>query len=257
MFAVVGARRVLHEGGMLLANIRVYSTGVGVSCSMDNPWPVHPHPRAVAGLKGPLAGRGPLIEQHREPGEHRRESSVHHRGPEEGPGVQIGDKGSDHPHPGGANPHDSKVLVHAAWESGDPLSPIWTPPSRFPPRSPVQQNHGGASISETEVAGTMRPTRISAGAGGRGGACTLPQSQRITGLRPAGTSAAGAATSASPGGHKVPTCRQPRSCARSCTGPATGAAGRARLPGPGRSYAPSPPASSHTGPPPDAASSSE
>ena len=87
---------------------------VRVSCSMDNPWPVHPHPRAVAGLKGPLAGRGPLIEQHREPGEHRRESSVHHRGPEEGPGVQIGDKGSDHPHPGGANPHDSRVLVHAA-----------------------------------------------------------------------------------------------------------------------------------------------
>ena len=35
-------------------------------------------------------------------------------GPEEGPGVQIGDKGSDHPHPGGANPHDSRVLVHAA-----------------------------------------------------------------------------------------------------------------------------------------------
>ena len=38
----------LHEGGVLLAGIRVCSTGVGVSCSTHNPWPVQPHPRAVA-----------------------------------------------------------------------------------------------------------------------------------------------------------------------------------------------------------------
>lgn len=38
-----------------------------------------------------------------------------------------------------------------------------------------------------------------------------------------------------------PPCRRPRSCARSPTGLATGAACRARLPGPGRSHAPSPP----------------
>lgn len=38
-----------------------------------------------------------------------------------------------------------------------------------------------------------------------------------------------------------PPCRRPRSCARSSTGLATGAACRARLPGPGRSHAPSPP----------------
>ena len=66
LFAVVGDRRVLHEGGMLLANIRVYSTGVGVSCSMDNPWPVQPHLRAVAGLKGPRPETA-LSERNREP----------------------------------------------------------------------------------------------------------------------------------------------------------------------------------------------
>ena len=38
---------VLYEGGALLADRWVYSTKVGVSCSMDNPWPVQPHPRAV------------------------------------------------------------------------------------------------------------------------------------------------------------------------------------------------------------------
>ena len=55
---------VLHEAWVLLADIRVYCTKVRVSCSMHNPWPVHPHPRAVAGLKGAPAGRGPLIEHH-------------------------------------------------------------------------------------------------------------------------------------------------------------------------------------------------
>ena len=38
---------VLHEVWVLLADRWVYSTKVGVSCSMDNPWPVQPHPRAV------------------------------------------------------------------------------------------------------------------------------------------------------------------------------------------------------------------
>ena len=47
-----GAGRVLHEGGVLLAGRWGHSTKVGVSCSMDNPWSVHPHPRAVADLKG-------------------------------------------------------------------------------------------------------------------------------------------------------------------------------------------------------------
>ncbi len=39
--------RLLHEGGVLLADSRVYSTKVRVSCSTHNPWPVQPHPRAV------------------------------------------------------------------------------------------------------------------------------------------------------------------------------------------------------------------
>ena len=38
---------------MLLADSRVYSTKVGVSCSTDTPWPVRPHPRAVADMEGP------------------------------------------------------------------------------------------------------------------------------------------------------------------------------------------------------------
>ena len=49
------AVRVLHEGGVLLTNSRGYSTGGGVSCSTHNPWPVHPHPRAVADLRGARA----------------------------------------------------------------------------------------------------------------------------------------------------------------------------------------------------------
>ena len=58
-------------------------------------------------------------------------------------------------------------------------------------------------------------------------------------------------------GAGVPARRRPRSCARSPTGLATDTARRARCPGPGRSYSPPPPASSRTGPQPDAASSSE
>ena len=86
---------------MLLAGRWVYSTKVGVSCSTDNPWPVQPQPRAVAGLKGlhlgaeadrapPGAGRGAVD-------------------------VQICDKGSGRSHPDGAKPHDSKVFIDAAW----------------------------------------------------------------------------------------------------------------------------------------------
>ena len=48
----------LHEGGALLADSRVYSTGVGVSCSTDNPWPVQPHPRVVADLRRARATGG-------------------------------------------------------------------------------------------------------------------------------------------------------------------------------------------------------
>ena len=37
----------LHEARGLLEERRVYSKGVGGSCSMHNPWPVGPHPRGV------------------------------------------------------------------------------------------------------------------------------------------------------------------------------------------------------------------
>ena len=37
----------LHEGRGLLDEGRVYSMGVGGSCSVHNPWPVGPHPRGV------------------------------------------------------------------------------------------------------------------------------------------------------------------------------------------------------------------
>ena len=49
------AVRVLHEGGVLLADSRGHSTKVRVSCSTHDPWPVHPHPRAVAALRGARA----------------------------------------------------------------------------------------------------------------------------------------------------------------------------------------------------------
>ena len=38
---------VLHEGGVLLGKVWVYSTQVGGSCSTHNPWPVDPDPRGV------------------------------------------------------------------------------------------------------------------------------------------------------------------------------------------------------------------
>ena len=38
---------VLHEVGVLLGEGWVYSTQVGGSCSMDNPWPVDPNPRGI------------------------------------------------------------------------------------------------------------------------------------------------------------------------------------------------------------------
>lgn len=40
-------RAVVHEGRALLGEVRGYSTGVGLSCSTDNPWPVRPRPRGV------------------------------------------------------------------------------------------------------------------------------------------------------------------------------------------------------------------
>jgi len=45
-----GAGRVLHEVWVLLTDRWVYSTGFGVSCSTDSPWPVSPDPCAMAGL---------------------------------------------------------------------------------------------------------------------------------------------------------------------------------------------------------------
>ena len=98
---------VLHEGPGLV--------------QYGQPLASTPPPSCSSRPEGAPAGRGPLIE-------HRRESDEGHQEPGEGPGVQIGDKGSDRCHPGGAKPHDSKVLVHAVWGSGGPLSPIRTPP---------------------------------------------------------------------------------------------------------------------------------
>ena len=48
-----GSRRrldAMHEARGLLEEGRVYSMGVGGSCSTHNPWPVDPHPRGVGRL---------------------------------------------------------------------------------------------------------------------------------------------------------------------------------------------------------------
>ena len=50
----------MHEGRGLLEEGRGYSTGVGGSCSMHNPWLVVPHPRGVGRL-GVGAGRQPSV----------------------------------------------------------------------------------------------------------------------------------------------------------------------------------------------------
>ena len=113
-----GVRRVLHEGGVVLAKGCPYCTRPRPSWSTPECRPLAPHPRAVADLRGALAGNGPLIK--------------HRRQPRDGPGVQIGDKGSDRSRPDGTKPHDSKVSAHAVRGSGGPLSPIWTPSGRFP-----------------------------------------------------------------------------------------------------------------------------
>ena len=95
---------VLHEGRGLVQYGQPLASTTPPSCSRPTG-------------RGP-AGNGPLIE--------------HRRQPQDGPGVQIGDKGSDRSHPGGTKPHDSKVSAHAVRGSGGPLSPIWTPSGRFP-----------------------------------------------------------------------------------------------------------------------------
>ena len=61
-----GTWRVLHEVWVLLAGMWVYSTVGGVSCSMHNPWPVHPGPRAVADLRTCAVGvhRRPAMREH-------------------------------------------------------------------------------------------------------------------------------------------------------------------------------------------------
>ena len=57
---------------MLLTDRWVYSTGFGVSCSTDSPWPVSPDPCAMAGLNRPRP-EAALSERQQEPGGHRRE----------------------------------------------------------------------------------------------------------------------------------------------------------------------------------------
>ena len=86
-----GARSVLHEGGVLLAGSRVYSTKVRGSCSTDNPWPVHPAPRAVAALKGP-GQKPPAVQRPLKPSGRRREPGEGHPGPSECPGGQKRDR---------------------------------------------------------------------------------------------------------------------------------------------------------------------
>ena len=49
-------RVVLHEGRALMEEGRVYSKGVGASCSRHNPRPVHPDPRGVEAV---LKRQGP------------------------------------------------------------------------------------------------------------------------------------------------------------------------------------------------------
>ena len=54
--APTSERVVLHEGRALMEESRVYSKGVGASCSRHNPRPVHPDPRGVEAV---LKRQGP------------------------------------------------------------------------------------------------------------------------------------------------------------------------------------------------------
>ena len=169
--ATEGGAGVLHEGPGLVQYAPPLTSSAPPSCSS--------RPEETS------AGSGPLIERHQEP-------SGHHQKPEEGPevgsGVQIGDKGSDRSHPGGAKPHDSKVLVHAAWG----LEALCHRSGHH--RADSSEESGAADLpgrpdQHAEVAVRTRPAWTPSGAGGRGGSYSSFQSRGLTGLRSASTPA--------------------------------------------------------------------
>lgn len=110
-----GTWRVLHEVWVLLAGMWVYSTVGGVSCSMHNPWPVHPGPRAVADLRTCAVGV------------HRRPAMREHLG------VHTADMGGSTTDRPGGNPWNSAdlTLLAAALRRSCPLHGH-LPPARRP-----------------------------------------------------------------------------------------------------------------------------
>ena len=181
---------------MLLAGSRVYSTKVRGSCSTDNPWPVHPAPRAVAALKGP-GQKPPAAQRPLKPSGHRREPGEGHQGPSECPGarrgavdVQICVKDSNRSHPHGAQPHDSKVLAHAVWGAGGPLLQIWTPTGRSPQEARCSRSTGHRD-QRAAASGTTKPARGTPGCTARPVHHPGPADRR---LRPAGAPVDGAGT---------------------------------------------------------------
>ena len=170
------------------------------------------------------------------------------RGPEEGPGVQICDKGPDRSHPHEAKPHDSKVLAHAVWglevlccrsghqQADPPKEPgaadlrgtVINGPPLLPQRSRPEAHLGARpglfitldqQIEDSDLPAPRWTGRAQSGSPRthRAQTCQRPGGQeRHCPLRrqPEGSDLpaprwTGRAQSASPPAHKAPTCRHP------------------------------------------------
>ena len=124
---------------MLLTDRWVYSTGFGVSCSTDSPWPVSPDPCAMAGLNRPRP-EAALSERQQEPGGHRREPEERPRMPGSVTKARIVPIHTDRNR---MIPRFS-FMRFGGW---GPLSPIWTSMGRLPSKSPAQRTYQAAPIS--------------------------------------------------------------------------------------------------------------